>query len=41
VFIEPTSESAMYAAADHALDEHLDQLAADWDGTLAQLRVTA
>jgi hypothetical protein len=41
LFVEPTSERAVYAAADHALDEHLDQLAADWESTLAQLRVTA
>lgn len=41
VFVEPTSEHALYAAADHALDEHLDQLFADPDGVMSQLRVVA
>lgn len=41
VFIEPTSGNPIYAAADHALDEHLDQLIADPDGAFGALRVAA
>lgn len=41
VLIEPTSSHPLYAAADHALDEHLDQLIADPDGVFSALRVAA
>lgn len=39
--IEPTSEHPTYAAADHAMDHHLEWLLSDPDGALATITVAA